>query len=96
MDKCSGNYKGGSYYEWIVDFSINNRLGYHYFIMQITDPVTGCIKYSNPAILNVVSALIVEAGDPEFICGGSNVLLTGAYVGGLSSATIQGKSQLQV
>lgn len=78
-------------WEWLVDLSINNRLGYHYFVLQITDPVTGCVKYSNPAILNVVSALIVEAGDPEFICGGSTVPLTGAYVGGLSGGTIQGR-----
>ncbi len=72
-------------YEWLVDLSINNRLGYHYFVLQITDPVTGCIKFSNPAILNVVSSLIVEAGDPEFLCGSSPVTLTGAYVGGIST-----------
>jgi len=76
-----------SYYQWVVDFSVNNRLGYHYFILRITDPNTGCIKYSNPAILNVVSALTVEAGDPEYLCGGSTVTLSGAYVSGITGST---------
>lgn len=84
-----GSYKGGSYYEWLVDFSVNNRLGYHYFILRITDPVTGCIKYSNVAILNIVSSLTVEAGDPEYLCGGSTVALSGAYVGGIAGSTPQ-------
>ncbi len=79
-----------SYYQWVVDFSVNNRLGYHYFILKITDPNTGCVKYSNVAILNIVSSLIVEAGDPIFLCEGSTELLSGAYVGGLSSSTITG------
>ncbi|MEZ5104642.1 MAG: HYR domain-containing protein [Draconibacterium sp.] len=76
-----------SYYQWVVDFSVNNQLGYHYFVLRITDPVTGCIKYSNPAILNIVSALTVEAGDPEYLCGGSTITLSGAYVSGITSST---------
>ncbi|MGE0019769.1 MAG: HYR domain-containing protein [Draconibacterium sp.] len=83
----SSNYT--TYYQWEVDFSVNNRLGYHYFILRIIDPVTGCITYSNPAILNVVSSLTVEAGDPEYLCGGSTVTLSGAYVGGIASSTPQ-------
>ncbi|WP_347839516.1 HYR domain-containing protein [uncultured Draconibacterium sp.] len=86
-----GSWRGGSYYEWLVDLSVNNQLGYHYFSLRITDPSTGCVQYSNPAILNVVSSMIVEAGDPEYLCGGSTVNLSGAYVGGLSSSTVEGR-----
>ena len=75
-----------TYYQWVVDFSVNNRLGYHYFILQIEDPVTHCIKLSNPAILNVVSSLTVEAGDPDYICGGSAVQLSKSYVSGVSTS----------
>ena len=82
-----GHNNYASYYQWVVDFSVNNQLGYHYFILKITDPVTGCIKYSNPAILNVVSSLTVEAGDPEYVCGGSTVTLSGAYVSGITSSS---------
>jgi hypothetical protein len=78
-------------YQWAVDLSINNSLGYHYFVMQYTDPNTGCVEYTYPAILNVVSSLIVEAGDPDFLCDGSEVTLTGAYVGGISTSTITGQ-----
>src|SRR5690606_28349124 len=54
-------------YEWTVNLDVNNQLGYHYFVLQITDPVTGCVKYSNPAILNVVASVTVDAGDPIFM-----------------------------
>ncbi|WP_346861882.1 HYR domain-containing protein [uncultured Draconibacterium sp.] len=78
-----------SYYQWVVDFSVNDRLGYHYFIVEITDPNTGCIKISEPAILNIVSSLVVEADGPDFLCSSSAPTahtLTGAYVGGLISS----------
>ncbi len=76
-------------YQWIVDFAINDRLGYHYFIVELTDPNTGCIKYSHPAILNIVSSLKIEAGGPDFLCSSSSptsYTLEGAYVGGLISS----------
>lgn len=75
-------------YQWLVDFSVNDRLGYHYFVVQITDPNTGCIKISKPAILNIVSSLDLEAGGPDFLCSSSAPTphkLDGAYVGGLTS-----------
>ncbi|RLD03688.1 MAG: hypothetical protein DRI32_07005, partial [Chloroflexi bacterium] len=75
-------------YQWAVDLSINNRLGYHYFIVHITDPVTGCTRISNPAILHVVSSLVVEAGGPDFLCSSSTptpYTLDDAFVGGISA-----------
>jgi hypothetical protein len=87
-----GYWNGEGPYQWTVDLSINNRLGYHYFVLEITDPVTGCVKFSNPAILNVVSSLTVEAAGPDFMCGVSPQTLSGAYVGGIStSGTTQGR-----
>ena len=80
-------------YQWAVDLSINNQLGYHYFITEITNPNTGCTRISNPAILNVVSSLTVEAGGPDFYCSSSSPsanALSGAYVGGISTTTKTG------
>ncbi|WP_394698151.1 HYR domain-containing protein [uncultured Draconibacterium sp.] len=80
-------------YQWIVDLAINDRLGYHYFIVELTDPYTGCIKYSNPAILNIVSSLRIEAGGPDFVCTSSSpspITLDGAYVGGIASTSTGG------
>ncbi len=87
---AAGGWHGN--YEWNVDLAYNNILGYHYFVLQITDPVTGCVQYSNPAILNVVSSLTVDAAGPDFMCGVTPQTLTGAYVGGIStSGTTQGR-----
>ena len=87
---AAGSWHGA--YEWYVQLDYNNQLGYHYFVLQITDPVTGCVKYSNPAILNVVSSVTVEAGDPIFMCGSAATSMAGAYVGGIvSSGSPQGR-----
>jgi hypothetical protein len=79
------NYRTTGRYQWIVASELMSQVGTYYFRFSITDG-NGCISSSDIVDVRIISTMVVDAGEPDYICTSSSpsaYQLTGASVGGV-------------